>query len=111
MPIQGTIRPAVYGTGFSRKRWRELVNGRPEFRRYPSRQCRSPFNGRIVTIPSNEDRAEVIVGNQPVGKVYWSMSDEPLVCVMIDESAMPLVLEWAKELQGEFHEESWLTDA
>ena len=60
-----------------------------------------------MTLPSNEDSAEVLLEGQPVGQVYWSMSDEPLVCVVVEPSAMPLVLEWAKELQGEFHKESW----
>ena len=49
----------------------------------------------------------MILEGQPVGRVSWSMSEEPLVCVIVEQSAMPLVLEWAKELAGEFHKESW----
>jgi len=107
MRIEGTIRPTGDGIGFSREAWCQLVSRRPEFRRYPSRQCRNPFTGGTVTIPPHEDVAEVLLEGQPVGTVYWSMSDEPLVCLIVEQSAMPLVLEWAKELRGEFRKESW----
>ncbi len=109
MRIEGTIRPTGDWTGFSREAWCQLVSRRPEFRRYPARQDRNPFTGGIWPHKPPDDVAEVLMGGRPVGDVYWSMSEEPLICVRIEPSAMPLVLEWAKELGGEFHKESWGT--
>ena len=110
MRIEGTIRPTRDGTGFDREAWCRLVSRRPEFRRYLPRQIRNPFTGKSVTIQPRADGAEVLKEGHPVGNVSWSESDEPLVCVSVEPSAMSLVLEWAKELAGEFHRESWKTD-
>ncbi len=106
MQIEGTIRPTGDGMGFCREAWCQLVSRRPEFRRYPSCQIRNPFTGGTVTLRPHEDSAEVLLGGRPVGKVHWSMSEEPLVWVSVEPSAMPLVLEWTRELGGEFHKES-----
>ncbi len=107
MRIEGTIRPAGDGTGFSREAWRQLIGRRQEFRRRAPRRIRNPFTGGTVMTPQHEDSAEVLLNGHPVGDVWWSMSEEPLVCVSIEPSAMPLVLAWARELRGEFHRESW----
>jgi hypothetical protein len=105
MRIKGAIHPTGDGAGFSRQAWCQLVGGRPEFRRHPSRQARNPFTGKTMTVRAPEDAAEVLLGGQAVGKVYWSMSEEPLVIVSIEPAALPLVLEWAAALGGEFRPE------
>jgi hypothetical protein len=109
MRIEGAIRPIGSGLGFDREEWRQLVRRRPEFRRSALRQGRNPLTGGTMTFQPQEDTAEVLLEGSPVGTVYWSMNDEPLVCVSVEQSAMPMVLEWAKELHGEFQEESWGT--
>ena len=105
MRIEGVIRPTGDGAGFNRDRWCQLVGQRPEFRRYPSRRFRNPFTGRTVTVQPPGDGAEVVMGDCMVGSVYWSMSDEPLVNVSVEQSAIHLVVEWAAVLGGEFHVE------
>ncbi|HEV3025187.1 MAG TPA: hypothetical protein VGX76_22100 [Pirellulales bacterium] len=46
-----------------------------------------------------------------VGYVAWSMSeDEPLVIVSIERSALPLALQWAAVLAGEFCEDRSLSE-
>jgi hypothetical protein len=107
MRIEGSIRPTGDGAGFCREAWCQLVSRRPEFRRHLPRQIRNPFTGGPSTVAPREDCADVVLEGNSVGKAYWSMSEEPLVCVIVELSAMPLVLEWAKELQGEFQKESW----
>ena len=58
-----------------------------------------------MTIYPSPDAAEVIVNGATVGSVYWSMSDEPLVNVSIEPSAISLVQEWETALGGEFRRE------
>jgi hypothetical protein len=55
-----------------------------------------------MTVRPPADAAEVLLGGRSVGDVYWSMSEEPLVNVSIEPSALPMVLEWAVALGGEF---------
>ena len=99
--IKGAIRP--FGVSrFNREAWCELVARRPEFRRRPPRQARNPFTGEAMTVQPPKDVAEVLSDGHPVGEVYWSMSEEPLVNVSMEPSALPLVLEWAAEIGGEF---------
>jgi hypothetical protein len=105
MRIEGTIRPAIGGAPFSREDWCELVRHRPEFRPYPPRQVINPFTRAPTTVHSPEDMTEVWLEDSPVGRVYWSMSEEPLVNVSVEPSAKHLVLEWAKALGGEFRED------
>jgi len=94
MRIEGTIRPTGDRIGFSREAWCRLVSRRSEFRRYPPVQCPNPFKGgKIVTIPSKQDAAEVLLDGRPAGKAYWSMSEEPLVCVIVEEPAIPMVID------------------
>ena len=104
MRIEGTIRPTREGMGFSREAWCQLVSRRSEFRRHPARQGRNPFTGGTMTIQPPDDVADVMLEGRSVGQVWWSVSEEPLVCVVVEPSAMPLVLEWAQELPGEFHQ-------
>jgi hypothetical protein len=59
-----------------------------------------------MTIYPPQDAAEVVMGGNLVGRVYWSMSDEPLVIVSIEPSALHLVLEWAAALGAVFREDS-----
>jgi hypothetical protein len=102
MPIEGTIRPVGERAGFNRETWCRLVASRPEFRRLQPRQARNPFAGATTTIQPPADAADVVVGGGPVGRVSWSMSEEPLVNVRVESAAMPLVREWAAALGGEF---------
>jgi hypothetical protein len=106
MRIEGTIRPTGKGSRFSRDSWCQLVSARPEFRPYPARQSRNPFTGETMTVQPPADAAEVVLEGRAVGEVYWSMSDEPLVNVSIEPPAMPLVLEWATALGGEYRPDS-----
>jgi hypothetical protein len=57
-------------------------------------------------VPPPEDFAEVVLEGRVAGEVYWSMSEEPLINVRVEPSAMPMVLEWATELGGEFRPHS-----
>jgi hypothetical protein len=50
MRIEGAIYPVGDAAGFSREAWCRLVAARPEFRRHPPRQVRSPITGKAVTI-------------------------------------------------------------
>ncbi len=102
--IEGEILPKADAVDFNRDAWCRLVQLRPEFRRYPPRQAPNPFKGGMMNLPSHDDIAEVLLGDQVVGNVHWSMSEEPCVNVSVQPSAMPLVLEWAAELGGEFFE-------
>ena len=58
-----------------------------------------------MIVPPHEDVAGVFVEDREVGTVWWSMTDEPLVCVEIEPSSVLLVQGWAKELGGEFFPE------
>jgi hypothetical protein len=106
MQVEGTIHPVRDAAGFTCEAWCQLVASRPEFRRYPPRQARNPFTGGMMTIRATPDAAEVIADGRAVGKVYWSMSDEPMVNVSIEPSALPLVREWAVSMGGEFRPDS-----
>lgn len=87
--------------------WCRLIRDRPEFRRPPPRQANNPFTREPMVILPAQDAAEVVVDGKGVGDVYWSMSeDEPLVNVSVERLALPLILQWAAELGGEFHEDS-----
>jgi hypothetical protein len=67
----------------------------------------NPFKpGEFMTIRPAPDAAEVLADGRAVGDVSWSISDEPLVNVSIEPSAMRLVQEWAAALSGEFRTET-----
>jgi hypothetical protein len=106
MWIEGTIRPLETGEGFTREAWCQLIARRPEFRRHPPVRGRNPFTGRTITLPPRDDSADVVQDGVVVGRAYWSMSvEEPLVNLCVEETALPLVLEWARALGGEFRRE------
>ena len=100
MRIKGILRPTR--SIFRRELWCQLIARRPEFRPCQSHRLRNPFSGELITIESPPDAAEVMLGGRSVGTVYWSMSDKPLVNVIIESSALPLVAEWAEDVGGEF---------
>jgi hypothetical protein len=102
MRIEGAIVPIGTGEGFTREAWCQLVASRPEFRHSPGRAVRNPFGGGPVTLRASPDAAEVVLEGQPIGGVYWSMSDEPLVNVSIEPRGLILVAEWAAALGGIF---------
>ena len=52
-----------------------------------------------------EGARDVVVEDRVIGKVYWSMSEEPLVNVSIEPAGLPLVAEWAAALGGQFCED------
>jgi hypothetical protein len=106
MQIEGAIHPVGDGAGLTRGAWCQLVTARPEFRRHPLRQARNSFTGGVMTVHPRPDAAEVVVDGRVVGQVYWSMSDEPLVNLTVESSALPLVREWAAALGGEFRQNS-----
>ncbi len=106
--IAGAIYPIQGSTKFDRETWCQFISGRKEFRSRPPRQAPNPFKpGEMMTLPTFADAAEVIQDGRPVGQVYWSMSEEPLVCVFVEPLAMPLVQEWAAAMGGIFREERW----
>lgn len=105
--IQGSIRPVGDATNFNRAAWLQYIDLRPEFRKRPARQARNPFTGQAMLLPSYDDTAEVLLDDRVVGKVWWSMSEEPLVNVQIDPAAMSLLREWEQEMGGKFVEEDW----
>ena len=111
MRIEGAIYPVGDAARFGRGAWCDLVSARPEFRRFPPKQTRNPFTGEPMTVRPVPDAAEVVVEGRAVGEVYWSMSDEPLVNVSVEVSALPLVREWAEALGGEFRPGSPEPDA
>lgn len=102
MQIEGAIYAVGDSAGFTREAWCQLVSARPEFRRHLPRSARNPFSGETTTIHAPPDAADVVVNDQPVGKVFWSMSEEPLVNVSVESSILPLVNEWAAAMGGEF---------
>ena len=102
MRTEGTIYPTSDAAGFNREAWCQLVNRRPEFRRHTPKQTRNPFTGEAMTVRPPEGAAEVVLDGRSVGEVYWSMSEEPLVNVRVEQSAVHLISEWATELGGEF---------
>jgi hypothetical protein len=105
MRIEGVILPTGDASGVTWEAWCELVRRRPEFRRPPPRQVTDPFTRQPTTIWPRPDVAEVLLEGRPVGDVWWTMSeDEPLVNVSVEPSTLPMVLEWAAELGGEFRE-------
>jgi hypothetical protein len=102
MQVEGTIYPIGDASGFTREAWNQLVASRPEFRHHSPRQARNPFTGEAMILPQSPDAAEIIVDGRIVGTVYWSMSEERLVNVSVEPSALPLVQEWAAALNAEF---------
>jgi hypothetical protein len=106
MQIQGEIRSADNTAGFTCEAWCQLVSDRAEFRRPAPVQRRNPLTGEAMILYPPQDAADVVIGGNSVGQVYWSMSDEPLVNVSIEPAALHLVLEWAAALGGVFHNKS-----
>ena len=108
MKITGIIRPTAGNREFSREAWCALITERPEFRRRAPLSAPNPFKpGTMMTVPYPDDGAEVVVDGQVVGSVGWSMSEERFAMIEVGQSAVPLVLQWAKGYGGEFTEESW----
>jgi hypothetical protein len=107
MRVEGEIYPKSTATNFTREAWCQFIKSRPEFHRAPPIQCPNPFKpGELMTIRAAPDVADVVVDGVSVGNVYYSMSDEPLVFVSIEPSAMRLVHEWVALLCGEFRPDS-----
>ena len=106
MRIEGTIRPTGDASDFNREAWCQLVGRNPEFRRPQLRKITNPFSAEAAMIQPSGDVAEVLVEGRSVGEVCWSMSDEALVNVSVEPSALPLVEQWAAALGGEFHAEA-----
>src|SRR5688572_20756537 len=100
--IEGAIIPTNGNEPFTREAWCQLIRSRSELRSPAPARRRHPLTGEEVIIKATEDAAEVMLADRVVGAVFWSMSDEPLVNVGVEPSAMPLVLAWAAELGGEF---------
>jgi hypothetical protein len=81
----------------------QLAGHRPEFRWQPSRVIHNLFTGRMNTVELPPDAAEVVLEGIRLGTVYWSMSEGPMVNIMIELSALPLVREWTVEFGGAFY--------
>ena len=106
--ITGVIRPIAGGNGFDFETWCRFISECTEFRRRPPKQFPNPFKrGEMAVAPSPRDSAEVVLEDRSVGQVYWSMSEEPLINVIVEPSAMPLVEEWAAAMGGVFRTEPW----
>jgi hypothetical protein len=106
MRIEGAIHPRPEGPGFNQEAWSAFVGRRPEFRALAPRQARNPFSGEAMTVYSPTGAGEIMVDGRSVGRVSWSMSEEPLVNVSVEPSALPLVREWAAALGGEFRQDT-----
>ena len=109
--ITGSIYPIEGNSGFVRAAWCQFVQSRDELRSPPqsNRQIPNPFKrGEMIPLPPPaDDIAKVVLDGREVGSAYWSMSDEPLICVIVEALAKPLVQEWAAALGGVFREEDW----
>ena len=103
MQINGEILPDADSIGFTRERWCELVISRAEFKRPTPKDTTNPFTGEAMTVFPPEDAADVVFDGNVVGKVYWSMSDEPLINISIEVSKLDVVKEWATAMGGRFH--------
>ena len=106
MQIQGSIRPCGDGAGFNRAAWCKLLSSRPEFRRPQPRTVLDPVTGETTVVPAAEDVAEVIIDGVSAGNVYWSNNQRGLVHLRVKPAALPLVKEWAEELDGTFNWDS-----
>jgi|GEM_PF-2723842 len=105
MKIDGVILPTGADSRVNREDLCRLIDTRPEFRRPAPVQIINPFNRESVVVSPTQDVAEVEVDGAKVGNVSWSMSDDnPLINVKIEQSAVWLALEWARELRGDFRE-------
>jgi hypothetical protein len=112
MRVEGAILPAGNGSRVNREAWCGLIDSRPELRRPQPWQAINPFTREPMVVRPSDDVAEVVVDGMAVGDASWSMSeDEPLVNVSVQRSALPLVLQWAAELGGEFREEQARAEA
>lgn len=108
MQITGTIRPTADSKDFNREAWCSFILSRPEFQLQSPREVPNPFKpGTTMKTPVHRDAADVVVDGRTVGRVHWSMSEEPLVVVKIDPSAVAIAVQWAEEFGGKFQEESW----
>src|SRR4051794_30313280 len=106
MRVEGAIVPAGKDSRVNCKAWCRLIDSRPELHRPKTRQAINPFTREPMVIRPRSDVADVIVDGFVVGKASWSMSeDDPQVHVSVERPALPLVLEWAAALVGEFRED------
>lgn len=103
MQINGVIKPQPESHRLTFDTWCEFVAGRSEFRRPQPTETRNPFGGEAITIQPSDDVVDIEVDGCVVGNAFWSMSEEAVVNVTIDEPHLPLVSEWAEELDGVFH--------
>ncbi|MHC2069045.1 hypothetical protein ACYFX5_16365 [Bremerella sp. T1] len=103
MQINGEILPAADTAIFTRERWCKLITSRAEFKRPTPKETTNPFTGEAMTVLPPEDVAEVVFDGIVVGKVYWSMSDVPLINFSIEASNLEVVEEWATAMGGRFH--------
>lgn len=107
MRIEGAIYPTSTATNFTREVWCHLVKSRPEFRHSPPATRPNPFKpGEFMTIYPSPDTGVVVADGREAGLAWWSCSDELLVNVSVEQSAMRFVQEWATALGGEFRIES-----
>jgi hypothetical protein len=91
---------------FSRDAWCRHIASRPEFHERPPATVPNPFKpGEMMPTPVHEDLADVVLNGRKVGSVWWSMNEEPLVNVDVDESALRFVHQWAEALGGVFVEQ------
>ena len=112
MRVEGVILPTGNGSGVNREAWCQFVDRRPEFRRPKPIQMINPFTRKPVMTRPTCDVASVVVDSVLLGSVYWSMDeDDPKVIVSVERSAVPLVLQWAAELGGQFCEDPPSIDA
>mgnify|MGYP003353133126 CR=1 FL=1 len=103
MKVEGTIVPDGDNASVNRKAWCLLVDRRPEFRRPAPRQITNPFTRQSTIVRPTPDTASVILNGKCIGDVSWSTDEDvPLVNVSVEPVALPLVLEWTKELGGKF---------
>jgi len=101
MRIEGAIYPLADASGFDRQAWCQFIANRPGFRLPAPRSsihslAKKKHSRRATTL-----RAWFKNGRD-VGMVHWSQSEEALVNLSVEPSAMDLASEWAAAMHGEF---------
>jgi hypothetical protein len=102
MRIEGAIYPLAGASAFNRQAWCQFIASRPEFRLPAPRPFINPFTREKEKLQARDDVAHVIQDARDVGMVHWSESEEALVNVSVESSAMDLVSECAAAMHGEF---------
>jgi hypothetical protein len=101
MAIERTIRPLPGAATFDHDAWCQFIDARDDLRRPGPKMGINPFTKQPKQIKPTPDVAEIVVEGVVVGRASWSMSEEPLINIEVEETELPRVGEWARLLGGE----------